>query len=298
MKKDTDFIFSCKLVLDFVNIDLIYFLCYDFRIYLLSLPFSGLNPSTQKVTYRLALILWQEVEGELLVGADGINSVIRSQLFGASAPRYAGYRAWRGVVKYEDRRIAPGRGLECWRQGNRCGIIPISQGRIYWFATRNAPDNKLTTNSDGYKAELLREFQKWLWPVEEIIVGTPDEAILCNNIYDRPPLREWSKGNVTLLGDAAHPMTPNFGQGACQASEDAVQLATCLKAGQEIAASLKLYERLRVARTTAIVKQSRLMGWVGQWENPYGCRARNQVFKFTPASLQLKPLEKMIGYQS
>jgi 2-polyprenyl-6-methoxyphenol hydroxylase-like FAD-dependent oxidoreductase len=108
----------------------------------------------------------------------------------------------------------------------------------------------------------------WAAPVPEIIGSTPENVILQNDIIDRPPLRWWSHGAVTLLGDAAHPATPNLGQGACQALEDAVVLAHCLSETRPIEASLCTYEAMRLPRTTEIVRNSWQTGMVLQLDSP------------------------------
>ncbi len=99
-------------------------------------------------------------------------------------------------------------------------------------------------------------------------------AGLRNDIYDRPPLRRWGEGPVTLLGDAAHPMTPNLGQGACQALEDAVVLGDCLRGADDMPRALRSYEARRIPRTTAIVERSWRLGRMAQWENALGCSLR------------------------
>ena len=98
--------------------------------------------------------------------------------------------------------------------------------------------------------------------------ATPAETLIRTDICDRPPLARWGRGRVTLLGDAAHPTTPNLGQGACMAIEDAVVLAQCLSRYTDHVAALRAYEDRRRARTANIVRASRRMGWVGQWQKP------------------------------
>jgi FAD-dependent urate hydroxylase len=185
----------------------------------------------------------REARGSLLVGADGIHSVVRQQLFGAEPLRYAGFTAWRAVTP-----VPAGVKLlagECWGCGQEFGIVPLSHNRIYWFATRNVPEREEDMPS-GRKQELLKLFQGWYPAIPALIQAAPQDAILRNDIYDRPPITAWSKGRVTLLGDAAHPMTPNLGQGACQALEDAVVLASNLRASGSIQQVLQTYQTTRL----------------------------------------------------
>src|SRR4029450_3459294 len=105
-------------------------------------------------------------------------------------------------------------------------------------------------------------------PIPSLIEATPAVDILRHDIYDRPVLRTWGAGRITLLGDAAHPMTPNLGQGACQALEDAVVLAQCLREDADGVSALRSYEAMRIPRANAVVTQSRRVGRVGQWQHP------------------------------
>jgi flavin-dependent dehydrogenase len=144
---------------------------------------------------------------------------------------------------------------------------------------------------------LLRLFGSRHRPVGELIEATGEVAILRTDIYDREPLGErWGEGRVTLLGEAAHPMTPNLGQGACQAVEDAVVLARCLREAGATAA-LRRYERLRSDRAAMIVRRARRVGRVGQVENPLLCRLRDRALAMGPPKAQLRQLEEVVGHE-
>jgi 2-polyprenyl-6-methoxyphenol hydroxylase-like FAD-dependent oxidoreductase len=233
-----------------------------------------------------------EARGDLLIGADGLHSAIRRQLHGQQPPTYAGYTAWRSVVAFDHRRLQLG---ESWGAGARFGQIPLNDGQVYWFATANAPAGQRETA--GERQALLRIFGSWHSPIRALIEASAEASILRNDIYDRPPLRSWGDRRVTLLGDAAHPMTPTLGQGACQALEDAVVLQKSLSAGQAIAAALQDYERQRIPRTSAIVRQSRRIGQVGQWRNPLALRVRELLLRNLPPQLQARQLDRIVNYQ-
>jgi 2-polyprenyl-6-methoxyphenol hydroxylase-like FAD-dependent oxidoreductase len=237
----------------------------------------------------------REEWGDFLVGADGLHSSVRAQLFGRRAPRYAGYTAWRGIAEGGEGRLPEGVGLNLWGRGSEFGLVGIGRSRFYWFATKNAPEGEAESVA-GRKREVLELLSGSYGPAREAVEATGETKILRNDIYDRDPLRSWGVGRVTLLGDAAHPMTPNLGQGACQAIEDAVVLARCLGGG--ISPSLRRYEERRISRTTSVVRRSRLMGRVTQLENPLLCRLRDAVAKRTSARAQLRQYEKIARYQA
>ena len=243
-----------------------------------------------------------EEHADILVGADGLRSKVRAELRGPEGPRYAGYTAWRAVVQPKEELLPWGRGFESWGRGARFGCTHIGKGRVYWFATANAPEGAKDGQPGspaGPKATLLRLFGSWHRPIRELIEATDEGAILRTDIYDREPVGErWGEGRVTLLGDAAHPMTPNLGQGACQAIEDAVVLARCLREGDATADSLRRYERLRSDRVAMVVRRSRRVGMVGQVENPLLCRLRDRALSMIPPKAQLKQLEEVVGYEA
>ena len=168
----------------------------------------------------------ETARGDALIGADGLRSVVRTHLFGNQPVRYSGYTAWRAVVEFDG---GHNQGIEeTLGRGCRFGIVPMSRGRVYWFATKNAAEGE--RDPEGRTKDVLSGlFRGWHEPIEALIAATNEGAILRNDIDDMDPLPRWLQGRVALLGDAAHPMTPNLGQGACQAIEDSVVLAACLK---------------------------------------------------------------------
>jgi 2-polyprenyl-6-methoxyphenol hydroxylase-like FAD-dependent oxidoreductase len=115
--------------------------------------------------------------------------------------------------------------------------------------------------------------------------------------YDRPPSPRWGTGRVTLLGDAAHPMTPNLGQGACQALEDAVVLGASLSGATDVARALRAYEARRIPRTTAIVNRSWQVGRIAQWQHPLACGLRDTLVRLTPPRLPLRSIAPIIGHR-
>jgi 2-polyprenyl-6-methoxyphenol hydroxylase-like FAD-dependent oxidoreductase len=204
----------------------------------------------------------ERIEADVLVGADGISSAIRAGLHGAEPPRYAGYTCWRGILRSKG--VLPARSaLLAAGAGKQFGLWPCGAGQLFWFLTQNAP-----RGTTAKKQETVALCRDWASPVPEIIEATPEDAIVQNDIVDRPPLRWWGRGRVTLLGDAAHATTPNLGQGACMALEDAVVLAHCFSTFRPAETALREYERLRVPRARAIVRGSWQAGRILQIDQP------------------------------
>jgi 2-polyprenyl-6-methoxyphenol hydroxylase-like FAD-dependent oxidoreductase len=225
----------------------------------------------------------EELEGDLLVAADGLRSKSRASVLKDGPPSYAGYTGWRAVTELEHESLR-GRMTETWGRGVRFGLIPIGGGRLYWFVSesRPEPDAPLVP---GRKEELARLVRGWHEPVEAAVASTPEDAIVGTGIYSRKPAREWGRGRVTLLGDAAHPMTPDLSQGAAQALEDAVVLAASLRAATDPVAGLRAYEQARRERTAQIVKRSQAAGRLAQSSSALGAGFRNLLIGSLPNRL-------------
>ncbi len=255
--------------------------------------FTGFEQRAGRVTAYFSS--GEAADGDVLIGADGIRSAVGTHLFGERPIRYAGYTAWRSVVEFPRREklmIS-----ETWGRGCRFGIVPMNRDRVYWFATNNAPEGEHAPEGETKNA-LLRLFRGWHEPVEALIAAAGEDSILRNDIYDMDPLPKFAAGRVALLGDAAHAMTPNLGQGACQAIEDAVTLAVCLKAaGEKVESGLREYERRRVARTSDVVLQSRRLGAIAQVQNPVLCRLRDLGLRATPERIASRQMKSLLDYE-
>lgn len=254
----------------------------------------GFEERAERVTVKFAD--GRTDEGDLLIGTDGIHSVIRNQLFPDVKLRYSGYTAWRGVVETKDE-SALGTTSESWGCGRRFGILRIDKERVYWFATANQEAGIKRTQEEN-KNVLQENFKGWHHPVELLIKSTPAEWILNNDIYDIEPLKEWGKGRVILLGDAIHPTTPNMGQGACMAIESSIILSRCLSQENSLDAALERYQSERQPRTAWITNQSWTIGRMGQIENSLMCALRDFVTRITPDKFVKKTLGKAAGYEA
>lgn len=218
---------------------------------------------------------------DLLVGADGGKSAVRAAAVDSQMPRVLGYVGWRGIVSQVPAGWEDGRITESWGDGGRFGIAPVGDGRTYWYATENAPAG-WSTPVEKRKAHLLQRFQKWHAPVCDLIAATNDDDILLSPISEQRTRPSWTRERVTLLGDAAHLMSPNLGQGAAMALEDAWVLAECLRKHGCGGAALLRYERLRKRRTSFIVWLSRQVGRLIQIKHPALATARDAALRLTP----------------
>lgn len=235
--------------------------------------------------------------GDLLICADGIHSVVRQQWLPNSRPIYAGYTAWRGVTRFDHAQVGKlwGEILGC---GDRFGLAPLSGGQVYWYATQNLPE-KTKIAPDQLHPYLLKRFGSWSAPIPAIIGATPNTSILQNDIYDIEPLSEWVRGRVALLGDSAHAMTPNMGQGGCQAIEDGVVLGKCLQnqATGNVTAALLDYQSQRVPRANRVLQNSRRIGQALSLSNPVVCALRDVAFRLLPAEVQMRNLEGIVAHE-
>ncbi|MEV5435553.1 FAD-dependent monooxygenase [Streptomyces sp. NPDC052682] len=230
---------------------------------------------------------------DLVVGADGLRSAVRRALWpGAPGPRYAGYTAWRMVT--EPLAEQPGEGAVTWGRGERFGCTALPGGRMYCFATASLPAG--TPSAPSEYAELLRRFGTWPDPVPALLAAVPPDAVLRHDLYDLPPLPSFVHGRVALLGDAAHAMTPDLGQGACQALEDAVTLAHCLDSTPDVPAALGSYDVLRRPRTQAVARRSARLGVLGQLAWPPAVLLRNTAARLTPARATLRAMTPVLGW--
>ncbi len=224
-------------------------------------------------------------DADLLVAADGIRSAHRAGWSHDPGTRYAGYFAFRAITREPVSLDALG---ETWGAGRRFGMAPLADGRVYWFATVNAERDRPPTTELAHVREL---FGQWHDPIPAILNATSADAITVLPIDElarcASPL--W-RNNVVLIGDSAHAMTPNLGQGANLALEDAATLTALLAtyatdpqpSADDIHRALQSYQRQRAPRLRAIAKRSRRLGSVGQWSNRVGVKARDGVLAALP----------------
>lgn len=229
---------------------------------------------------------------DVVIAADGINSVIRKQLFDSSQIRDTNQICWRGVSKISLPKDYNNKAVEAWGNGKRFGFVQINSQDIYWYAVVN---ESLVNQHENNLHDLFKDFHT---DVLNIIENTSDDTIIKNRIIDLKPIHKWYNKNVCLLGDAAHATTPNLGQGACQAIEDAYLLAELYQENKPIETVFEEYQKLRIKKAHEIVKSSWSIGKIAHLESGFLIYFRNLIMRSIPTSannLQLKSIYN-VGY--
>jgi salicylate hydroxylase len=208
----------------------------------------------------------ESIEADLVIGADGSRSRVRHELFGPSDPTFTGYIAYRGLVAVEALPTAAERPqllhpTSCISlgPGHTFTRYLIRGGRVVNFVGLAERDD---WREEGWAirssiAELEREFAGWYEDVHTFIRATPEDQLFKWALFDREPLPRWTRGAVTLVGDAAHPMLPFLGQGAAMGIEDALVLARAIAESNSLPVALERYEAARHERTSFVMRQSR-----------------------------------------
>ncbi len=227
--------------------------------------------------------------GDILIGADGLRSQVRQQMFGETPLRYSGQTCWRFLSPATNESMQRDYDMtEIWGDagGLRVGIGLVSDDQIYTYVTAKASAGGVL-DPRTVKGDLLQLCGSFPPSVLELIEQVPGDSILRNDLYDFEPLRVWHDDRVVLVGDAAHATLPNLGQGACQAVESGYSLAAQLDNTQsplgDISRAFKEYEAQRMAKAHRVTKMSRQIGLLSNIDSSMGRRLRDLSFRLTPA---------------
>lgn len=223
----------------------------------------------------------------MVIGADGIFSKVRELLFAPVTIRNAKQVCWRGVLDYSLQNI--NKATEAWGKKSRFGYVQIDTKKVYWYALESVK----TIDEDLPSKMNKKLFSQYHPQVLALIDNTEETQIHTAFIQDVKPFKRWSKNNVCLIGDAAHATTPNMGQGACQAIEDAYVLASYLHKFDHVDKAFMLYEESRIAKAHQVVKTSFMIGKISQLSNPVLMFLRNTVFKMIPSKVNEKQMRSV-----
>lgn len=234
-------------------------------------------------------------EADLLIAADGINSMVRRQLFPEVGIRTASYRYVRSLVEHPapfgDNVFAMFFG-----RGNRIAVGDCGYGKLYWLVGLKKPTVSLDGDLDLLKADLLRRFGSFPEGIASVIDATPADTLIHHTVRDLEPIATWGRGRVFLLGDAAHATTPNLGRGSGQAMLDAISLADLLRttdltdAGQ-LATVLDVYSRSRKPEAEALQKTSWTIGNITSWDSAVMTKARDVIMRTVAGRKQVAAID-------
>ncbi|XVF51832.1 hypothetical protein PTKIN_Ptkin04bG0215900 [Pterospermum kingtungense] len=261
--------------------------------------------STENGETLLELTDGTRLLAKIVIGCDGIRSPI-ARWMGFSEPNYSGHCAFRGLGYYPDGQPFASRVNYIYGRGLRAGYVPVSPTKVYWFICYNSPSAGPKTTDPILLKKQAQELVK-NWPAEllNLIDLTPNETLSKTPLVDRwlwpgvsPPA---SAGKVVLVGDAWHPMTPNLGQGACCALEDAViltrKLADAIKSEPaSVEGAFRAYGEERWPRIFPLTIKANLVGSLLQWDNPVICSVRNNVI--IPKLVRIGPMLEHTNFES
>lgn len=227
------------------------------------------------------------VTADVVIAADGIKSVVRNQLFDPSQIRDTNQICWRGVSKTVLKNHYKNKAIEAWGKGKRFGFVQINNQDTYWYAVIN---ESLVNQHQNDLHDLFKDFNN---DVINIIENTSEDTVIKNRILDLKPIHKWYHKKVCLLGDAAHATTPNLGQGACQAIEDAYALAELYNPEKSIETVFEEYQNLRIKKAHKIVNSSWQVGKMAHIENDIAIYFRNLLMRSVPSSMNNNQLRNM-----
>ncbi|MBE7104656.1 FAD-binding protein [Bacillus cereus] len=235
-----------------------------------------------------------EALGNILIAADGIHSVVRKQVTQSDGYRYAGYTCWRGVTPAHNLSLTNDF-IETWGTNGRFGIVPLPNNEVYWYALINAKarDPKYKTYTT---ADLYNHFKNYHSPIPDILNNASDVTMIHRDIVDINPMKQFFDKRIVFIGDAAHALTPNLGQGACQAIEDAIILAECIKRNAHYRQAFIEYEQKRRARIEIISNTAWKVGKMAQIESKPLAILRNQVMKRIPKWVSEKQAHELYSF--
>ena len=234
------------------------------------------------------------VHAKVLVGADGINSRVRSLVSLGGEKRYSGSSSYRAIARdaHLASLISDHEAYEIWGKGCRVGFSKINSSDFYWYMTFESPAG-LTSSAEQMRSHAESIFHSFFPQWIALLEQTRPDEILRTDISDLKPLKKWSFGRVGLIGDAAHATTPNLGQGGAMAVEDALELAQSFDEFGLNGAAFERFEKRRREKVDWIVSASWSIGRICHYSNPIARSIRNALLMHTPKSYGKKQIMRI-----
>lgn len=245
----------------------------------------SLRSIEQQEQYVLNFNNGNHVESTVVFGVDGIHSKVRTQIIKRGKIRNAAQKCWRGWADFTLPEEYEHEAFEMWEKGKRFGFVQMSGNKVYWYAVVN--------NSIYKDSHTAAEHFKGFYPlVLQLIEATLQEHTILNDLTDLVPIPKWYADNLCLIGDAAHATTPNMGQGACQAIEDAYIIGKLLKNSKNFNSVFREFQEIRRKKVDRVVSTSWHIGKFSQWEK--ATFLRNFLMKSIPESINKRLVEQVI----
>lgn len=238
-----------------------------------------------------------QANGDFVIGADGIRSAIRENYVVNATYRYSGQTCWRAIVNMQLPENEQHESAEVWgyTNGLRASYSQVDKNQVYFWITKS-----MQPGSGFGNMEALKLIKEWLRPfsssvMQTVVSNIQPELLIHSDLYDFKPVSKWHKGKIVLLGDAAHATTPNLGQGASQAIEDAYVLAACISNVQNLEEAFALYQSKRIKRVKKIVNISWQLAMITNFGNPVLRGIRNMIIRTTPDFITQKQFDMLYG---
>jgi 2-polyprenyl-6-methoxyphenol hydroxylase-like FAD-dependent oxidoreductase len=239
-----------------------------------------------------------QIKSDLLVGADGIYSRVRSLMLKEDDPIYQGYQVWRGIIDAPFADILDMGTMQFWGRGKRFGFTAIDDKKIAWWAASKESIHRINHMQSDRKKKIYKYFRSWAYPVPELIKATNENLISKVGVFAKTPPKNLTEEFVTLLGEAAHSLTPNFGLGVSLAIEDAVILARCLDKYHSVPDALLYYEDARIERVKIITEEVIEFIRIGHFRKPLSVGWRNIILKYTPKRSLDKKIRNIFDFNA
>lgn len=238
-----------------------------------------------------------EAKGTIVIGADGIRSAVRESYIQKAHYRYSGQTCWRAIVPIDLPAAALVTASEVWSNkggGLRAMYMQVGPQQVYWWMTIGRPEGSQWAPDQAlaFIREQLAHFPEHM---PEVLKAMRPEQLIHGDLCDIAALRTWYRGRVVLVGDAAHATTPNIGQGAGQAIEDAWALAHNLATASNYTAAFERYQQSRVKRAQKIVDISWRLGQLTNWKGRLLTGIRNGLMRSVPDRIMERQLKFMFG---